>query len=508
MVSTSSSRILLDCTSLVTWPFADHLSGIQRTILGLHKGWVTLGEHPTLIRYDSDDKAYVLLDKSILPELIRRNLAETEWVWISKEVSASGLPQVRTQQRPDHSSLLGSRSSLSRRIVRRLLGQGPAATELVASLRQLRFNLGMLRIQFRDWLRERRNPTLPLQSSRQPLHTTEFNLDQQAQHNLPVVIHPGDAIFCLGTELWEMPESITAANALRQQGGLVVRMIYDLIPALKPHWVAEELQLQFTQSAIAAIRQSDTILTISEFSKRELLRFCEREHLDPPPIKPIRLGDSISIHTGHSQAEDVVLPLVPKGNYFLFVSTIDPRKNHRLLYDAWSIMMEADPQNCPELLCIGAINPVSKQLIREITTDPMIDGRIHFLTGINDQALAWYYSHCIATIFPSLYEGWGLPVSEGLSFGKLCLASNASSVPEISPDHCLFFDPRDPYAVARLVRKALDNPSWLRSQEERIARDFQPTSWLTTAKQALAAIDWEANRRPSSYATMRQPGEA
>lgn len=508
MVSPSSSRILLDCTSLVTWPFADHLSGIQRTILGIHKGWSALGENPTLIKYDSGTHAYVLLDISILPELIRRNLTEPEWVSISKEGAASSLPQVTPQLCSEHSFSLRSSPSLARRFVRRLIGYGPAATELKVSFRQLRFNLGMFRGTFGAWLRERLNPTFPLQSIRQPSHTTESGLDHQAVRNPSVVINPGDLIFCLGTELWEMPESISAANALRQQGGLVVRMIYDLIPALMPHWVAAgDLPLRFTMSAIAAIKQADTILTISEFSRREILRFCQREGLDPPPIKPIRLGDRISMRSCHSHSEDLPLPLVPKGNYFLFVSTIDPRKNHKLLYDAWSIMMDADSQSCPELLCVGAINPDSSQLIHEITTDPTIDGKIHFLTDINDHALAWYYRHCIATIFPSLYEGWGLPVSEGLSFGKLCLASNSSSIPEISPDHCLFFDPRDPYALVRLVRKVLDNPSWLRSQEERIATDFQPTTWLTTATQALAAIDWEANRRPSSSATTRQPGE-
>ena len=100
----------------------------------------------------------------------------------------------------------------------------------------------------------------------------------------------------------------------------------------------------------------------------------------------------------------------------------------------------------------------------------------------------WYFEHCIATIFPSLYEGWGLPVAESLARGRLCLASNASSIPEIS-ELPLFFDPQDVIRLSKLIVRVTEDHEWRASEEEKIRTHFKPTTWAETAEQILEAAE-------------------
>jgi glycosyltransferase involved in cell wall biosynthesis len=121
--------------------------------------------------------------------------------------------------------------------------------------------------------------------------------------------------------------------------------------------------------------------------------------------------------------------------------------------------------------------------------DPVVNRFIHVMQGIVDQELSWYYRNCLATIYPSKYEGWGLPVGESLAQGKLCLASNATSIPEIGKDLPQYFEPHDAAALARLVERVIEEPAWVKEREDLIRASYQPTEWRDTAKQILEVID-------------------
>ncbi|MGB6657128.1 MAG: glycosyltransferase, partial [Methylovirgula sp.] len=94
-------------------------------------------------------------------------------------------------------------------------------------------------------------------------------------------------------------------------------------------------------------------------------------------------------------------------------------------------------------------------------------GRIVFAEAPSDAALGWLYSACLFTIFPSLLEGWGLPVGESLWFGKSCAASKTSPIPAVGGDLCVYFDPHDPAAIKAAVRRLRD-PDVRRSFEKKI----------------------------------------
>jgi len=230
---------------------------------------------------------------------------------------------------------------------------------------------------------------------------------------------------------------------------------------------------------------SDRVLTISEFSRREIERYARLVRLPLPPISVVRLGDVLAA-TGDDPPPPRTVPHRP---FFLCVSNLDIRKNHRLLYDAWSILADRRQAACPDLICVGLPNPHVADLVRELGRDPDVRDHIHLLHGVDDAELAWYYRFCVATIYASRYEGWGLPVAESLGHGRLCLASNATSIPEISPDLPAFFDPFDLPALVALIERALDEPDWVQGREAEIRARFRPTSWRETAGQVLTATN-------------------
>jgi glycosyltransferase involved in cell wall biosynthesis len=100
--------------------------------------------------------------------------------------------------------------------------------------------------------------------------------------------------------------------------------------------------------------------------------------------------------------------------------------------------------------------------------------------------LDWYYRNAMFTVFPSLAEGWGLPVAESMCYGKVCIASNVDSIPEIAGDLIPYFDPRDPDQIYKLVKQYITD-SGLRSRaEKRIRSHYRPHSWDTTAEELIS----------------------
>ena len=96
---------------------------------------------------------------------------------------------------------------------------------------------------------------------------------------------------------------------------------------------------------------------------------------------------------------------------------------------------------------------ISTIFLALVEKNPKIRDHFHILNGINDATLDWLYRNCLFTVYPSLYEGWGLPVAEALNYGKVCVAARAGSVPEIAPEMTDLIDPLDFVTWYRTVHR-------------------------------------------------------
>lgn len=473
--------IWLDCSSLRQWKH-NHLTGIQRAVLGIHKGWCANGHEPRLFCYLPERDRFVELRSEDLPPLIQLNLQNQEWMGLeggetSSPMAGMGASTVRHPAGP------APGGSQGRARMANVLGQGPEAEEwrqAFAAHNLSRWRLGRATGQ---WLRTRlrmNKPTLP-----PPAMGAEKQL-AKPEEDLSAILGDGDYLFSIGSECYEQPGHLPAYTRLQKEGAKLIRMIYDMIPVSQPQWVYQATSEVFEKATIQLIRNSDHLLTISDYSRGEILQFASKQGLIPPPVQVIRLGDVLSqpVSARISQPNPEPKPTRP---FLLCLGTLEPRKNHRLLQETWRRMAQCHGAAIPDLVCIGYLDPRTEQVRHEIRHDPLIKHHITILNEVNDQQVEWYFNNCIATIFPSLHEGWGLPVAESLARGKLCLAAHATSIPEIS-SLTVLFDPQDPVKLADLVMETSRNKSWRDQQERTIKLQYPITEWRVTAEQTLAML--------------------
>jgi glycosyltransferase involved in cell wall biosynthesis len=474
-----------DVTDLMIWPLP-HLTGIQRTTVGILNGLLEQRIPVRLVAFDPRQQAFVPLSVLALPETIRRHIPTAVQ---AAGPTADGIGAAQATDTAPPGMLVGQNTLRRKRWLssKGLLGTDAAATEMRNAFRQFKTAARTLRRQASRWARTRlglRRPDGVAGVAPLPARDAGRTVPRpEVEDTGPGPFAAGDLLLSLGAT-WSHPAHAVAAGRLRRHGVRVARMIYDLIPTIKPQWVEEIHTRLITPWVRSVLTNSDHVFTISEFSKSEIDRYCAENHLPCAPLTVLRLGDVL-------QDSPTAAPLprfVPARPFFLCVSTLDVRKNHRLLYDAWSVMAARDPDACPDLVCLGVAHLYVNDLLREIRSDRAVNGRIHVLQGIDDNELAWYYGNCVATIYPSRYEGWGLPVAESLGHGRLCLASHATSIPEISRDLPEFFDPFDAPGLVALVNRACRDPEWVREREARIRSSFVPTPWSHTVGQMMAAL--------------------
>ena len=179
-----------------------------------------------------------------------------------------------------------------------------------------------------------------------------------------------------------------------------------------------------------AVSLANSLITVSEFSKERLLSYF------PEAKEKIFVIPSGADHLHDSSQEKV--DGLPQ-SFFLVVSNLKPHKNLPILLDA----MKQLPQM--HLVIVGTL--------RTISLGSDLKNRVHFLGQVSDAELTWLYKNTQALIFPSLYEGWGLPPLEAMHLGCPVLASCAASIPEACGQGASYFDPKDPQKLCEKIKE-------------------------------------------------------
>ena len=173
----------------------------------------------------------------------------------------------------------------------------------------------------------------------------------------------------------------------------------------------------------------------------------------------------------------------------LLVSTLEPRKNHLLAIEVWRRLIgKYGAGAIPRLLLIGRTGWLTGELMNELGRTNWLEGKIAWHSDCNDDALASAYDNCLFTIFPSLAEGWGLPVIESLDRGKLCVCSNYGPLPEAGGSCADYFDPSDPTDALHKIERALFEPGYLGGVPE-IRAGFVQRSWSACARDLMQGLE-------------------
>ena len=228
-------------------------------------------------------------------------------------------------------------------------------------------------------------------------------------------------------------------------GPLLVRKkimtIHDLAFMANPDWYSRPYRTWYRMMTPLCASTSMKILTVSEFSKSEIMR---RLSMDDEKIRVIYNAVSSRFHASESSRRNA--GEVTGEKYILAVSSIDPRKNFSMLLKAFSLIEDKNIK----LYIVGGQAHIYSTSIKELCDNIPTD-RIKWLGRITDSELKEYYMNACCFIYPSLYEGFGIPPLEAMACGTPTIVSDIPPLQEVCSNASLYICPLDTEDIARKI---------------------------------------------------------
>lgn len=297
----------------------------------------------------------------------------------------------------------------------------------------------------------------------------------RAASSPPVDIDSDTVMAYLGA-VWISDALMMAARDAHARGAKSVYLLYDLTPVLETGHTAAVNRL-FERYLGLLLDTASAVPSISSSSRNDLEAYATARGKSTPEGTVTGLPCGIT----PDQHPDGGSPW-PRP-YALFVGTVEARKRHELALRAWRELIEQrGAENVPDLVCIGRLGWHAADFLDEYVATHGLGGKVSVLSAsVSDAELSDFYRHALFTVYPSRYEGWGLPVSESLAFGKVPVASRNSSIPEAGGEWAVYVDGDDPSEFARVIAdEALDEGARSR-HEQRIADGFVDLTWQQVA---------------------------
>lgn len=257
----------------------------------------------------------------------------------------------------------------------------------------------------------------------------------------------------------------------------LVTTIHDVSPITHPEWFSAGYAAFYRALTPLAVRASDALVTVSEFARDEIVDAYPRAG-----------GKTVAVHNGVTPPADAgaeaAVPGLDAGGFLLFVGSANRRKNLRTLLRAYRRYRArtGDP------LSLALAGP-DRRVFAALDADADRIAGVRALGFVSDERLGWLYRNAAAFVFPSLYEGFGLPIVEAMSVGTPVVTSDRGAMAEVAGDAAELVDPLDADAVAAgIERVASDGPyrERLRDRGRRRAAGF---TWERAAERTAAVFE-------------------
>jgi len=303
----------------------------------------------------------------------------------------------------------------------------------------------------------------------------------------------GATVLSAGAE-WNTKDPDRLRQLKEREGFRLAVVCYDLIPILFPQYFLKRDGDVFYNYFQAAAGFVDKFICISNCTARDLAEFFAAHGKPIADIAVQHLGSELH------EATATALPAVLKSRrYVLFVSTIEPRKNHEMIYRVWRRLIECGiPQKHDfQLVLVGQPGWDTDALIDRFRNGD--EERLRYFPDLKDNALVCLYKNAAFCLYPSHYEGYGLPIVEAFGHGRAVIASNAGSIPEVVQNLSPCLDPHDEEAWFQTISRWIEFPSAVGSYEKAIEDNFVHAPWPGVAAKYFAAAQPDpAGSRPSA----------
>ncbi len=260
--------------------------------------------------------------------------------------------------------------------------------------------------------------------------------------------------------------------------------IYDLSFIKYPEYVDSVVQ-QYAKRLTKCLKWTNAVITISESSKQDIVNYLNfpAEKIFVTPLASrynAEFLDSLNLGQKNQNCNfDFSKP------YLLFVSTIEPRKNIQSIIKAFN-WLKQNHKIDHQLVLIGRKGWKYAAIFEAIQRSPW-KNEIHHLDYLSDELVALFYSKADVFVYPSHYEGFGLPVLEAMTLGAPVITSNTSSIPEVAGDAAMLIDPNDFMQIAEAILKVISDRKLRQDLINKGKTRASLFSWENTAKKTLEA---------------------
>lgn len=293
-------------------------------------------------------------------------------------------------------------------------------------------------------------------------------------------------------DVWVQPYGFCSLTSKLPQ----LLMVHDISFKHFPKQVSWHQRLYYQWGTPRFLKIAKEILTVSEFSKQDILEHYSLPAENHTAKGTNKLANKISVAHGaarpifqtiHWSDKDATKGSYADGReYFLFIGGIHPRKNLMNLLKAFSLFKKWQKSNM-KLLVAGRLAWQYEDLVEKLKTYKYREDVV-MLDYVSDEQLAKLTASAYALVYPSLFEGFGLPILEAMQAGTPVICSNTSSMPETAGDAALYADPNDPDAIAKQMLALYKDESLRNTQIEKGIQHAAQFNWDKTADQVWNAI--------------------
>lgn len=264
------------------------------------------------------------------------------------------------------------------------------------------------------------------------------------------------------------------------------QLIYDFTPFLIPHChlpqtcAAYEIFIQYVSNNF------DFLVYGGRTALKDGLAIQAEYGWESPASDFIEFGSDLDSKAKISKARDAAL-LKEHGidrDFIMTVGTIEPRKNHEMLYKAYLMLLDAGVTDLPQMIFVGKPGWLTQDFLETFRADDRIKDHI-MLMSPDDEFLDVLYRNCRFTVLASMYEGWSLTLPESLSYGKFCLVAKTPPLIETGRDLVEYINCYDTKAWADRIMHYIRNPKEVKAWETKIKRKWKSKSWETCAQDLL-----------------------
>lgn len=276
----------------------------------------------------------------------------------------------------------------------------------------------------------------------------------------------------------------------------IISTFHDMTPKQVPDEIFPEKRLRFywNMKERLAVWQSHLIVTVSQYSKQEIMRFY---NLAESRIATITEGPNtvFQVLSPDDRSREVLrgFRLEPKESFLLYVGGISPHKNLKTLVQAYKDIIEEPVFAGLKLILVGDYKGDSFHsdypALRDMVRDLHLDGKMLFTGYVRDEDLVYLYNAASLLVFPSLGEGFGLPAAEAMACGTPVAASRVGSLPEILGEAGAFFDPRNPVEMRETIKEVLRDDARRETMRREGLKRVNRFTWAKAAGDLLVIFE-------------------